>query len=180
MSGPVRAMALCTALFATPAVAQAKVCTPILDFVQYCSEIEARQTGYATVVMPDFVAVYRVQRGPLISVTTVAMPFDREIGGWSDVADMVFDQLLNRGTSPASSLENVVLSPGLIDGNDALRLEFTGHRNDGQVLHAWMAEALPMLDGLVILYTMTEGRDARPAQLEAAHLAAVANLEVLE
>ena len=164
-------------------------CETITDGIEYCTEADRSRGFISAVIYPDHVATYRLSRNPLISSHIVVMPLDRTLTGASDVVDMVFDQL-SRGTPPFNEVIDIQTRNGLIDGRDTIQVEFRGLSRHGDPRGAYVVEALPGSEAVLLIYTGQERaakeEDGRPGpaikavtqELREAHNAALADYRI--
>ena len=148
----------------TPAHAQA-ACETITDGIEYCTEAKRRNGGVSSAIYADHVATYRLQRDPLVSSNIIVMPLDRTLASANDLLDMVFDQF-RRGTPPFVSVADIETRNGLIDGRETLQVDFVGTDRDGDPLGAYIVDALPGTEAVLMVFsvqeTLAKGSDGRP------------------
>ncbi|MEP1588278.1 MAG: hypothetical protein ABJR46_19290 [Tateyamaria sp.] len=137
-----------------PLHAQA-VCETITDGVEYCTEAKRRHGGISSVIYADHVATYRLQRDPLVSSNIVVMPIDRTLRSANDLLDMVFDQF-NRGTPPFVAVDDIETRNSSIDGRETFQVDFVGIDRNGAPLGAYIVDALPGADTVLMVFTVQE------------------------
>ncbi|MEO9896721.1 MAG: hypothetical protein ABJD13_02355 [Paracoccaceae bacterium] len=148
----------------TPAHAQV-ACETITDGIEYCTEAKRRHGGISSVIYADHVATYRLQRNPLVSSNIVVMPLDRTLTSANDLLEMVFDQF-RRGTPPFLSVGDIATRNNLIDGRETLQVDFVGIDRNGDPLGAYIVDALPGKEAVLMVFTVQESlakeSDGRP------------------
>jgi hypothetical protein len=160
--------------------ANAETCTPIVERVAYCAEVEPKRSGYAQAVYPDLVATYNLQDRPLVTAVLVVMPYETANPTPDDQVRMMLDQLMRRGTPPVASIPGVEVDTYLgFGGKHIDRVTFSGRHKDGGLMGRFAVDIVPMPDELVLLYTESGGfNPVDPETLMQLHQASVKNLKV--
>ncbi|MEM7722284.1 MAG: hypothetical protein AAF376_07905 [Pseudomonadota bacterium] len=153
---------------AVPAASETP-CHDLVEGVQYCSDARVGPTFISEVIYPDILFNFIVQADPQVTSKVIAMPIDRAITSWADVQDMVFDQVMFRGSARFHSIGNMSGSPSFIDGENSARLEYIGYNANDGIMAVSVVDATPLVNHVLIIITSSERLDQVTPDLRALH-----------